>query len=240
MNKKKIICLICCRGGSKTIKNKNIKFFCGKPLLYWTIKSAQESGVFERIILSTDSKKIANFAKALKIEVPGLRPKKLATSESNQFDTHNYVFKKLNFNDKNSLVCVLNNNPFIDKNYIKKSYEVFKKNSFKGLVTDCSKVDGDYIAWKQCKINNKSLIYLFKKNFLSLDLNRQKLKSFFVNIFNIRWGKPSYLKSYLNFKKQLLKNNNKSIELKKIDNFDIDDNEDWFIAKTIFQKKIAK
>ena len=75
MNKKAIICLICCRGGSGGIKNKNIKSFCGKPLLYWTIKFALDSKVFERVILSTDSKKIARFAKTLKIEVPGLRPK---------------------------------------------------------------------------------------------------------------------------------------------------------------------
>jgi CMP-N-acetylneuraminic acid synthetase len=240
MKKKANICLICCRGGSKTIKNKNIKLFAKKPLLYWTIKSALNSKVFNRIILSTDSKKIAYYARKFKIEVPGLRPKKLSLSSSNQFDTHNYIFKKLNLNDKNSLVCILNNNPFINKNYIKKSYDRFKKNNFKGIVTDYSKVSGDYMVWKQCTKSNDSLKYLFKKSFLKVKLNRQNLNNFFVNIFNLRWGKPSYLENYNSFKKQLLKNNNKSVELKKIDNFDIDDHEDWFIAQTIFEKRFVK
>ena len=97
MNKKKeIICLICCRGGSRTIKNKNIKLFNKKPLLYWSLRNITKSKVFTKIILSTDSKKIANFARNFKnIEIPGLRPKNLAKSNSNQFETHRYIFKKL-------------------------------------------------------------------------------------------------------------------------------------------------
>ena len=51
------ICLICCRGGSRTIKDKNIKKFAGKPLLSWTLEAALKSKVFDKIILSTDSKK---------------------------------------------------------------------------------------------------------------------------------------------------------------------------------------
>ena len=53
--KKEIICLICCRGGSKTIKNKNIKLFNKKPLLYWSLKNLIKSKVFTKIVLSTDS-----------------------------------------------------------------------------------------------------------------------------------------------------------------------------------------
>lgn len=240
MNKKLIVCLICCRGGSSGIKNKNIKSFCGRPLLYWIIKSALDSKVFGRIIISTDSKKIARFAKNLKTEVPGLRPKKLSTSRSNQFDTHNYIFKKLNLNDTNSVVCVLNNNPFINKKYIQRSFKKFKENNYNSVVTDYAKISGDYMAWKQCKKKGKNLTFLFKNKFINIGLNRQSLSPLFVNIFNIRWGKPSHLKSYLNFKKQLLKDNSRSIELKKIDNFDIDDQDDWFISQTIFKKRFIK
>ena len=148
---KEVICLICCRGGSKGIKNKNIKIFNKKPLLSWTLEAAIKSKVFNRIILSTDSKKIATVGKRFNIEIPGLRPKQLSLSSSNQFDTHKYIFDKLNINDSNSIVCVLNNNPFINKNYIIKSFKIFQKNKFKNLVTDCIKVNGDYVFLKQCK-----------------------------------------------------------------------------------------
>ena len=54
----KILCTICARGGSTGVKNKNIKFLNGKPLIYYTIKIAQKSKLFEDIVVSTDSEKI--------------------------------------------------------------------------------------------------------------------------------------------------------------------------------------
>ena len=229
------ICLICCRGGSKTIKNKNIKKFLGKPLLHWSLDNILKSKIFDRVILSTDSIKIANNAKKFNIEIPGLRPKNLSTSTSHQFDTHKYIFKKLNINDKNSIVCVYNNNPFIKSNLIKKSYRLFKKNKFKGLVVDASKVDGDYIALKQYKLEKK-IFYPNKNKFLKLNLNRQTLDNFFVNIYNLRWGKPSFLENFMKYKKQIVKNNNKYIILNKFENFDLDDIADWKIAEAVFAK----
>ena len=57
-NKPKVIALIPARGGSKSIKNKNIKLLNGKPLIFYTIKAAQKSKLIDRIIVSTDDKKI--------------------------------------------------------------------------------------------------------------------------------------------------------------------------------------
>ena len=51
------IILICARGGSKGLKNKNIKLFDGKPLIYWTLNFAKKIKGFDKIIISTDSKK---------------------------------------------------------------------------------------------------------------------------------------------------------------------------------------
>jgi CMP-N-acetylneuraminic acid synthetase len=238
--KRQIVALVCCRGGSKSIKNKNIKIFCKEPLIYWIYKSIKESKIFDRIILSTDSKKIAEIGKKLGFEIPGLRPKKLATSLSNQFDTHKHVFKKLNINDQNSIVCVVNNNPFINKDILRKSFKIFKNNKFFGIVIDQAKVQGDYLWWKQCLFDKLSFKYIFKNQFLKSKLNRQQLKDTYVGIFNIRWGEPKYLFSYNEFKKQLLRSDNKGIILKKIDNFDIDDMEDWYIAETVFNRRYIK
>ncbi len=228
------ICLICCRGGSKSIKNKNIKNFAGKPLLSWIIEEALKSKIFDKIILSTDSKVIQKVGKKYKILIPGLRPKKLARSNSDQFDTHNYVFKKMNINDNNSVICVLNNNPFINSKIIKKSYKAFKKFKFERIVSDYCKVDGDYIASKQFTITGKKFKFLNKKNYLKLRPNRQQLKNFYTYIFNIRWGRPSDLINYKNFKKNLLKNGY-GIEISKLENFDIDDMDDWKIASSVFK-----
>ena len=56
--KKKILCVIPARSGSKGIKNKNMVYLKGKPLIYWTIKVAKKIRYFDKIVVSTNSKKI--------------------------------------------------------------------------------------------------------------------------------------------------------------------------------------
>ena len=228
------ICLICCRGGSQTIKNKNIKNFAGKPLLSWILQEAIKSKIFNKIILSTDSKKIANIARKFNVIIPGLRPKKLAHAKSDQFDTHKYIFNKMKINDKNSVVCVLNNNPFIKSKLIKKSFQIFEKFKYKKIVADYVRVDGDYISYKQFFIKGKNFKFLNKKEFVNLKLNRQDLKKFYTYIFNIRWGLPSDLINYKVFKEKLIKKG-RGVELSKPENFDIDDMDDWKIALNLFK-----
>ena len=58
----KALCTICARGGSKGIKNKNIKELCGKPLIAYSIEQARACGLFEHVVLSTDSDEIASVA----------------------------------------------------------------------------------------------------------------------------------------------------------------------------------
>tara|TARA_B100000945_G_C20425322_1_gene620197 strand:+ start:3156 stop:3884 length:729 start_codon:yes stop_codon:yes gene_type:complete len=74
--KKKVICIIPARGGSKGIKLKNLKKICGKPLIYYPITAALKSGVCDNVFVSTDSIKIANVAKKFGADVPFLRAKK--------------------------------------------------------------------------------------------------------------------------------------------------------------------
>ena len=84
--KKKIICIILARGGSKGLKNKNLRKVNGKPLIYYPIKDALKTNIIDDVIVSTDDKKIAHYAKKYGAHVPFIRPKKLsgdlATTES--------------------------------------------------------------------------------------------------------------------------------------------------------------
>jgi len=73
--KKNNIAIIPARGGSKRIPQKNIIDFFGKPMIAWTIEAAQQSGIFDRILVSTDDEEIAQVARSFGIEVPFLRDK---------------------------------------------------------------------------------------------------------------------------------------------------------------------
>lgn len=72
------IAIIPARGGSKRIPRKNIKDFCGKPMIAWSIEAAKASGCFERIIVSTDDHEIADIAQQWGAEVPFMRPRELS------------------------------------------------------------------------------------------------------------------------------------------------------------------
>ena len=82
MNKKNILGIIPARCGSKGIPGKNIKEFCGKPLIAWTIEAALKSGAISRLIVSTDDDKIAEIARQYGAEVPFIRPAELAQDAS--------------------------------------------------------------------------------------------------------------------------------------------------------------
>jgi len=74
--------VVTARGGSKGIPGKNLKLLAGRPLVAYTIESARSSGVFDRIVMSTDDPAIADTAKALDCEVPFLRPSELAGDDT--------------------------------------------------------------------------------------------------------------------------------------------------------------
>ena len=127
--KEKFIALICARGGSKGLKNKNIKIFDGKPLIAWTILLAKKVKEIDRVIVSTESKKIANIAKKYGAETPFLRPKKLAQDHSAEWDSWkhavNFLEKK---KEKPTGIIILHaTSPLRASRDIKKCIKLFKK-----------------------------------------------------------------------------------------------------------------
>jgi len=77
-----VVALIPARAGSVRVPGKNVRPFAGHPLLAWSIASARESGVFDAIVVSTDSEATAEVARHYGAEVPGLRPPEIAAATS--------------------------------------------------------------------------------------------------------------------------------------------------------------
>ena len=86
------------RGGSKGLLNKNLKDFCGKPLIAWSIEQAISIKTIKRVIVSTDSIEIADISRRYGAEVPFIRPPELATDESPEWlswqHALNYILEK--------------------------------------------------------------------------------------------------------------------------------------------------
>lgn len=79
---KSVLGLIPARGGSKGVPGKNIKILMGKPLIEYTVEAGRNSKYIDHLIVSTDSKQIANIAKGIPVDVPFLRPRHLASDRS--------------------------------------------------------------------------------------------------------------------------------------------------------------
>ncbi len=78
----KIVAIVMARGGSKGIPMKNLALLCGKPLIYYAIKSGLECPELDRVIVSTDDEEIANIGRKYGAEVPFMRPNEIAQSDT--------------------------------------------------------------------------------------------------------------------------------------------------------------
>lgn len=111
------LCVIAARGGSRGVPGKNIRPLGGKPLITWAIHKAWDAGIFDRVVVSTDSPKIAAVAQAAGAAVPFLRPADLANSDAGKFQVwqHALRFCETEFDEKYELfVDVDCTNPLIE------------------------------------------------------------------------------------------------------------------------------
>ena len=103
-----ILAIIPARGGSKRIPEKNIKNFLGKPMIAYAIDAAQKSKIFDEIMVSTDSIKIANISEKYGASVPFMRSEKTASDYASTFDVIDEVlneYKKLG--KKFDIICCI-------------------------------------------------------------------------------------------------------------------------------------
>ena len=92
MNEKlKRLLIIPARGGSKRIKNKNIKKFKNRPIIFYTINNALKSKLFNKIHVSTDSNLVKKIVGKKKIKIDFMRPKKLSDDKTPLFDVYRFV-----------------------------------------------------------------------------------------------------------------------------------------------------
>jgi len=94
MNKLKVLCTICARGGSKGVKNKNIKSLHGKPLISYTIQQAKACGLFEHIVISTDSDEISKISEEYGADAFFKRGAELSSDTAGKLDVIRDAFIK--------------------------------------------------------------------------------------------------------------------------------------------------
>jgi len=127
----KSIAIIPARGGSKRIPKKNIKGFFGKPLIAYSIQTALDSKLFDKVIVTTDDEKIAAIAKEYGAEVPFIRPKELSDDFSGTQEVIDHALEWLKDHGEHyDFVCTIYATaPLLKVQYLVEGYNALKASS---------------------------------------------------------------------------------------------------------------
>lgn len=232
---KKILAVILARAGSKRLKDKNIRLFNSKPLIYWTIKAAKDSNLLDKIVLSTDSSKISKISKSFGISVPFLRPKNLAKDKSSSI---NALIHCINFleNEKHFFdYCILlePTSPLRDFTDIDLNIKKLINNKSADSLVSVSKASTSHPQFMYY-INN-SYIKPFSKKLKKINRNQDSEKLFFLE-GSIYISKISILKK----KKTFYHSKTIASIFPKWKSFEIDDLLDLKISEFLLKYKNKK
>ncbi len=231
-----VLAIIPARGGSKGIPFKNIKLLNGIPLLEYTTSSAIKSKFINRIVLSTDEKKIAELGIHLGVEVPFLRPHYLAKDDTPSLPVFINTLQELQKVDgyKPDIIIILQpTSPLRSSKHIDEALELYLSSNCDSLVSICE-VPHNMNPFSVMKCNSENIL----ENFLDFDESnnlRQKKPIFFA-----RNGAAIYICNYncLMKKKSIYGDSIIGYKMDKISSIDIDDEIDWQIASLFISKKM--
>jgi N-acylneuraminate cytidylyltransferase len=132
MSTAKTIAVIPARGGSKRIPGKNIKEFCGKPIIAYSIEQALLSGLFDQVLVSTDNADIASVARDYGAHAPFIRPPELSCDRTATFPVirHSIEFIEAQQGIKLERVCcIYATAPFLNANDLMRGNELLSKDN---------------------------------------------------------------------------------------------------------------
>ena len=134
------LALIPARGGSKRIANKNIKSFVGKPVIGWTIEKAFKTKLFEKVIVSTDDKKIAEVSKNFGAEIAFPRPASISDDRSTVLEVVKHCIEELEKLGEHYdyIVLLYATAPLMDENDIIKATKDLGEQEFRVSVNEYS------------------------------------------------------------------------------------------------------
>ncbi|WP_460536471.1 pseudaminic acid cytidylyltransferase [Chitinimonas naiadis] len=127
------IAIIPARGGSKRIPRKNVKAFHGKPMIAYSIVAAQQSGLFDRVVVSTDDQEIMDLARTLGAEVPFVRPAELADDHTTTIAVIQHAISALQAAGEpvDLACCIYATAPFVQARYLHAGFDALTQRTDK-------------------------------------------------------------------------------------------------------------
>lgn len=222
------IAVIPARGGSKRIPRKNIKEFCGKPMIAWSIEAALQSGCFDKIIVSTDDLEIAEVAKQYGAEVPFLRPADLSNDYAGTTPVMRHAIEwcvQQGF-EPELVCCLYATAPFVTPENLQQGLQQLKKTDASYAFTVTSYA---FPIQRAIKINPELGVEMFNPE--SFNTRSQDLEEAWHDAGQFYWGKAD---AWLT-EKIIFSPKSTPIILPRHQVQDIDTPEDWNRAEWLFK-----
>jgi pseudaminic acid cytidylyltransferase len=223
------ICIIPARGGSKRIPRKNIKNFCGKPIIAYSIASALESKIFDHVIVSTDDDEIAKTSIKYGASVPFIRPESLSDDYTTSIDVieHTHSWVQENFGSVNLICTLYATAPFTTSKDLLNAYEEILKHQ------DCQAVfpivEFDFPIQRAIKLSDDGSIEMFQPE--NLLTRSQDLEKAYHDAGQFYWMKSEFIGSGISLFSDIAR----TIKIPHYRVQDIDTNDDWIRAEFIFK-----
>lgn len=223
------VAIIPARGGSKRIPRKNIRSFLGKPIIAYSIEAALASGLFKKVIVSTDDKEIARVAETFGADVPFFRDDTLAGDHATIMEVLMDAYQNLHdlYGNIESLCCIYATAPFVSVDALKRGVDTLE-NTDAAVALSVAKFN--YPIQRALKIDAEGMLEMIDKQHLTT--RSQDLPEAYMDAAQFICCKATLFKSGST---SLFDLGMAPVVLPTSDVQDIDTLEDWERAEAIFQ-----
>ena len=222
------VAIIPARGGSKRIPRKNIKEFCGKPMIAWSIEAAKACGCFDRVLVSTDDQEIADIAQQWGAEVPFMRPPELSDDYTGTIPVIRHAIEWLQKNEGpvDYICCIYATAPFVTTQDLQQGLALISEGTIDYAFSVTSYA---FPIQRAIKITQQDRIAMFNPE--HFQTRSQDLEEAWHDAGQFYWGQVSaWLQEKPIFSEQAA-----PVKLPRHRVQDIDTPEDWVRAEWLFK-----
>ena len=189
------VAVIPARGGSKRIPRKNIRTFVGQPIIVWPIKAALSSGLFDKVVVSTDDAEIAEVARDAGATVPFMRPENLSDdfADTKSVVRHAISELKLETEPEVQVCCIYPTSVFADSQLLNEGLEKLISSNCKFVLSMTSVDPSVYRAFTRTAEGRITM--LFPNNYAK---RTQDLSSLYCDAAQFYWATVAAWQSDLN------------------------------------------
>lgn len=227
------IAVIPARGGSKRIPLKNIREFCGKPMLAWSVRAALDSGCFDVVLVSTDDPAIADVAKQAGAQVPFFRPKELADDHTGTIPVMRHAIQHYIDGGKlpDVVCCIYATAPFVRSIDLQRGLNILE---VEGSAYAFSVTSYAFPIQRAIKVTEGGRLSMFQPE--HFNIRSQDLEEAFHDAGQFYWGRADAWLGDVS----LFSEHSAPVLLPRHRVQDIDTLEDWERAEWLFRAMLAE